>query len=87
MVMEFTNGLTEVSSKEIGKRIKSLGTAFTTGRTEEFTKATGNKIICTVKVCISGLMEGNMKDNMSTIKKKVTEFINILMADVIKDSG
>lgn len=87
MAMEFTNGLTEVSSKETGKKTKLLVTVFTTGKMEEFTKAIGNKIICMVKDCISGLMEDNMKVSMLMIKKKVTEFTNIQTAVVIKVNG
>ena len=87
MGMEFTNGQTVVSSKETGKKTKLQATEFTTGKMEEFTKAIGNKIICMVKVCISGLMEDNMKVSMLMIKKKVTEFTNIQTAVVIKVNG
>lgn len=87
MVTEFTSGQTEVNSKEIGKKIKSLAMVFTTGRMEESMKATGNKIICMDKVCINGQMEDNMKDNMLMIKKKVTGFTSTQMADATKVNG
>ena len=61
MVMEFTSGLTEVNLKETGKKIRSLDTEFTIGKTAEFTRGIGNKIICMVKVFINGQMEDNMK--------------------------
>ena len=54
-------GLTEVSSKVTGKKIKLQVLAFTIGKTVEYTKVIGNKIICMVKVSTSGPMEENMK--------------------------
>jgi hypothetical protein len=54
-------GLTEVSSKVTGKKIKLQVLAFTIGKTVEYTKVIGNKIICMVKVSTSGQMEENMK--------------------------
>ena len=87
MGMAFTNGLTEVNSKVIGRRIKLQGMVCIIGRMEEFTRDIGSKIICTVKVCINGPMEDNMKDNMLMIKKKGSEYTNIQTADVTKDNG
>ena len=48
MDMEFTSGLTEVNLKETGKKIRSLDTEFTIGKTAEFTRGIGNKIICMI---------------------------------------
>lgn len=64
MVMEFINGLTEVSLKETGRKTKSQDTEFTTGKMEEYMKDTGNKIICMDKVYISGQMVDNTRANM-----------------------
>ena len=85
--MEFISGPMEVSLKEIGKKTKSLGMVFTIGKMEEFTRATGNKIICMDKVCTSGLTEDNMKVNTLTTRKRAMEFTNIPMVAVIKDNG
>ena len=87
MDMEFISGLMEASLKAIGKKTKSQATVFTTGKTEECTRDTGNKIICTDKVYTSGLMEDNMKVNTLMTRKRATEFTNIPMVAVIKDSG
>ena len=85
--MEFISGPMEVSSKEIGKKTKSPGMAFTIGKMEAFTRATGNKIICMDKVCTNGLTADNMKVNTLTTRKRAMEFTNIPMAAVIKDNG
>jgi hypothetical protein len=60
---------------------------YTSGRMGEFTMATGKRIICTVRVITSGLMVGSTKEDMSTIKKMVMEYIIIQMADAIKVCG
>jgi len=54
-------GQTEASSKVTGKKIKLQVLAFTTGKTAEYMKDIGNKIICMVKVSTNGPMEENMK--------------------------
>ena len=87
MVMEFISGQMEASLKAIGKKTKSQATVSTTGKTEECTKDTGNKIICTDKVYTNGLTVGNMKVNTLMIRKRDTEFTNTRMVAVIKDSG
>lgn len=87
MDMVSTTGPTEVSSKAIGKKTKSLEWVFIFGKMEEFMKAIGNKIICMDKVCINGQMDGSMKVATSTTRKKVMESIRIQTADATKAIG
>ena len=87
MAMGFINGQMVASSKELGKKIKSLVMVFTIGKMAEFMKAIGYKIICMEKVIINGLMEESIMDHTLMIKKKVMEFIIIQMEGVTKDNG
>ena len=87
MDMEFIFGLMAVSSKVIGKKIKSQAMEYIPGKMAEFMKATGNRIICMVKDIINGLTAENMKDSIMMIRKKDLECIHILMEDVIKVCG
>ena len=68
----------EVNSKEIGKKTKLQDLAFISGKMAEYTKVTGNKIICTDKVFTNGRMVENMKEVIQTIRKKDMEFTPIL---------
>lgn len=57
------------------------------GRTEEYMKDTGNKIICMVKDFINGLMVVNMKEIILKTKRMVLVFIHIQTAELIKVNG
>ena len=87
MDMAFIYGLMEVNSKVIGKRTKLQVMEYTLGKTDESTKATGNKIICMDKDITNGRMVGNTKDSILTIKKKATECTPTQMEGVTKECG
>ena len=55
-------GMTEVCTKVIGPRIKSVGRVITFGPTVESLKVNGKTIICTEKVYIHGKMDVGMKE-------------------------
>ena len=63
MVMEFTNGLTQVFTKEIGNKTKYLATVSIRGTTEELTKDTGITTTCTARAFTPGPTAGNTKEN------------------------
>ena len=62
--MEYTNGQTEVSSKEAGRKIKYQDSVHIAGKMVGDMRDIGNKIICTDKESIIGQMGDLMKANM-----------------------
>lgn len=54
---------------------------------EELITENGKIIKCMEEVCLHGLMEENMKENMWKIKNKVKEHFIGLMVENILDSG
>ena len=87
MVMECTNGPTQVFTKETGKTTKSLDMVTTPGTTAGPIRGTGSIIICMAKESTNGPMAESTRVNMSTIKNMVMVLTLIQMADRIADNG
>merc|ERR1711908_2677 len=60
---------------------------FTPGKTDESTKATGKRIICTDRGITNDRMAGSMKESTLTTRKKVTVCIRTQTAAAIKACG
>ena len=87
MDVDFTSGRMAQDTTENGSRIELRAMENISGKTVELTLDNGKIIICTVKVPIPGLMEGDMKANTKWIRNMDTEFTTGLMAVYIKAIG
>ena len=87
MAMVSTTGPTEVNSKVTGRRTKSQAWVFISGKMGGYTRATGNKIICTDKVFTNGLMVESMKEAILTTRKKDLEYTLTQMAAATEAIG
>ena len=85
--MEYTLGRIKAYSMAIGETIKSPALVFTNGTMAESMKGIGLKMICMVKVCISGQMEDHTKAASNRTRKTDMEFTRTQTAAVTKECG
>ena len=87
MDVDFTSGRMAQDTTENGSRIELRAMENISGKTVELTLDNGKIIICTVKVPIPGLTEGDTKASTKWIRNMDTVFTTGLMAVYIKAIG
>lgn len=86
-VMVSTGGLMDPSTKETGLTTRSTDWESIYGKTGGSITVNGKIMIWKAMVFTSGLMEGDLRDNIMTIRKKVMVFITGLMVENMKVGG